>query len=1235
MFSSLKSLVTTPLSWFANATNESFETDDIPGKRKLVHSAANSYDDEGDKQDAPSAYRVKRIRLYSPERVDTLPTAPTSYLDPPTPSLRALAHPRSHAFKPARPYAPSNNTIPIPRPDTSRLSPISFNPPPRAQAVPGARTMSMDPPTARRTSVQEPSYFPPPISRDVSMENSPNPSTQPANPAFRMRSSLTPQPGAPLYGPNPQRRERNPSEPPPLTALIENPIFVKPPSTSQDNRRVNDGPSSLTLGSLVDTQKSQNPSTNRSHSVLVLRPQADGLRATNAAEIALQELERYRTPLVPTRLGLANVDVAIPGLFQARKKARALVLMKRDKRDDKPRLGHASKYINYSKDKDKDTPSKNKNNKPYAGEGGLKKLLARRKQEVIEAESVEDPDAQAMIDDNERELERPKRTSKIAEPVRSPATFARKVSAPPSSFVSMTGRKLAHSRTSRARTVGPTRTRNRFTAAYEDDEPDGADDLTTMPEEPSKEKESVSASLPKFEPPSGFSFAPPPSVTSIPQAPDTSSQDEPPISALPFTFSKTPMPTITIPAPAVVTQPPTIALVPPTPEGPQMDKPVSERTPPDFLSTSQTSVHTGVTPPQSDSNSTSKPEPKPVHQAADEPTAVSKSETGATTSESPASHARITPAQTLEAQGPSLAPFNFGPTPATLPRLTSSTQPTTTTSLPFSLTPSSAEQPSGKKDDAGVAPPKPLFGGATSSFPGFGTPVSASAPSTKPAIQSVEASTAPFSFQKLAKPAAAESVEPLKPGFFLAPSPSLMPVSVSKPAPPTEGPNPPKLSTPFSFDQPAKETTTAAPSTPAKNIFTFGASSTTPSTAEKPAVTSTGFAFGSSTTTPASALTGLSFGSPATQSETKPAASTGGFSFGTPASADATKPAFSFGVTTLVRSSTPPPADDGMRMEESPTRGGGMDVNGGSAKPQSLPQLQMPGSSKPGFSFGTSTGTGFGSPLSSPFGGNSGSGFTIGQQNQPSSQGASGGFTFDTNKKSSGSINGGFSFPATKPAENPTGSFSQPVTDAKPSPSTGFSFGQQGPKTADATSSGFSFKAPEPIQHSTSFTFGQTLPEPTRPSSAGFTFGNAPPQQSAANTSFAFNSPASGGAFGSAPASPAFGTQPLAPASSTPFSFAGPTSAPPQQPAPNPFGFGSGSGQPTSPAVQQGFTFNYGGTPSTPTGQFGASPPQIQTPDSSGSAIFTMGAPSSQAAPLPGQRVVRKLPTRRNANARR
>lgn len=188
--------------------------------------------------------------------------------------------------------------------------------------------------------------------------------------------------------------------------------------------------------------------------------------------------------------------------------------MKRDQRDDKPRLGHASKYINSSKDKDKDTPSKSKNNKPYAGEGGLKKLLARRKQEVMEAKSVEVSDAHIMVDDTEREPEFTKHTSKIAEPIRSPATFARKVSAPPppSSIPSfgLAGRKSAHPRPNRARTVGPTRNRNRFTAAYEDDEADGADDLAAMPEEPPKEKDifSISSNLPKFEPPNGFSFAP-------------------------------------------------------------------------------------------------------------------------------------------------------------------------------------------------------------------------------------------------------------------------------------------------------------------------------------------------------------------------------------------------------------------------------------------------------------------------------------------------------------------------------------------------------------------------------------------------------------------------------------------------------------------------------------------------------------------------------------------------------
>lgn len=1259
MFSSLKSLVTTPFSWFADPTNDSFETEDTPGKRKLVHSPSNPYDSEGDQKDAPSAYRVKRIRLDSPDRVATLPVppAPTPYLDPPSPSLRPSTHTRTHASKPARPYAPSSNTLPIPRPDTSRLSPLSFQQPPRTQAAPVARTMSMDPPTARRTAIQEPSYLPPPISRDVSMELSPNNSAQPTNPPFRMRSALTPQPGAPLYGPNPQRRERNPSEPPPLTALIENPIFVKAPPVTQDQRRIKDG-SNLTLGSLVDTQK---PSlSNRSHSTLVLRHDgADGLQPTNAAELALQQLERYRTPLVPTRLGSGNVDVALPELFQARKKARALVLMKRDQRDDKPRLGHASKYINSSKEKDKDTPSKSKNSKPYAGVGGLKKLLARRKQEVIEAKSVEDPDAEAMADDTEREPEFIKHTSKIAEPVRSPATFARKVSAPPppSSIPSfgLTGRKPAHLGPNRARTVGPTRTRNRFTAAYEDDEPDGADDLAVMPEEPPKGKDSISigSNLPKFEPPNGFSFAPPPSVTSIPRAEDIpSGRDEPPITALPFTFSKPTTPKITIPEAPMITpvpQPPTIAFVPPTPEGPKTDKPASEPIVPNFFSNSQIFALTGVTPPQTISTTPSKPEPEPVSQVANEPVPVSKPEpgeapqpSGTSTAPTPATDA-VAPASvqsaSLETEKPPVpTPFKFDSTPSIQLTSTSTTkQSSSSSSLPFSLTPSAARQLPAN-DNAGVPPPNPLFGGTIASFPGFGTSVSTPESNTKSTTQSAETTTTSFSFPKVATLAPTESVEPLKPGFSLAQSPSLTSTSASGSALPTEPPKPTGSSTPFSFDQSVKQTTTAAPSTPAKSLFDFSASSITPSTAEKP----TGFTFGSSTATPANAPTGLLFGSPASQSETKPAASTRSFPFGTPAptSSDASKPTFSFGTPTPARTITPPPADDGMRMEESPTRGGGIEVNGGSAKPQSLPQLQMPGTSKPGFSFGTNAGSGFGSPSPSPFGGNSGSGFTFGQQNQSSSQGTSGGFTFGTNTKASESSSGGFPLTASKPAENApsTGfTFSQSTTDSKPSLSTGFTFSQPGPKTADATSSGFSFKAPEPIQHSTSFTFGQTPPEPARPSSStGFNFGQTQPQQPATTTPFAFSSPSSGGAFGSAPASPAFGSQQLAPAPSTPFPFAGPTSAPPQQPAPNPFGFGSGAGQPTSPAVQQGFTLSFGGgTPQTPTAPFGASTPQTPATGNSESTMFTMGTTQSPKTVPPGARPVRKLPTRRNANVKR
>jgi nucleoporin NUP1 len=935
--------------------------------------------------------------------------------------------------------------------------------------------------------------------------------------------------------------------------------------------------------------------------------------------------------------------------------------MKRDKRDDKPRLGHASKYISAPKEREKETPSKSKNSKPYAGEGGLKRLLARRKQEELDA-PTEDADAQQMVDDSELEPVPPKRTSKIAEPVRAPATFARKVSAPPTSVPSFGmagGRKPTSLRASRSRTVGPTRNRNRFSAAYEDDEPDDVDDPGAVLEEPPKDKEDISG-FPKFEAPSGFSFAPvrvslqfdsiicnafkqPSSVASIPQASDTSSvHDELPITALPFTFSK--VPSVPSPTPPPVAdaalQPPVIALVPPTPLA---EKPQPEPALPNFFANSQIFARTGVPPPQTEPRPVSEPDAQPANktsQASESVSGTAAPDSQTVPNPSASIFGTVTPSplastSSPESQKPTQPALQartesiFGPPLQAQSMSTSSTQSSNSSSLPFSLTPSSTSQPTEKKD-ASPAPRKPLFGGAMNSFRGFGpSSPAAPVPSPKPETQSAEVTTHAFSFPKATTPApAAEAEQTLKPALPIS-SPALTSASLPATAPMTENSKPPA---PFSFGQSTKESVTTAPappSTPAKSLFSFGAPSATPTApAEKAGAAPNSFTFAS--TTPTSTPSGFLFGSLATQSETKPATGSG-FSFGTPGptSSDTSKPTLSFGTSTPARPLTPPSAEDGMRMEESPTRGGGVDANSGSAKPQSLPQLQMPG--KAGFAFGSNTGTAFGSALPSPFGATPTTGLTFGQQNQATSQGTSGGFAFNANPKSSEGASGGFSFGTTKPAENtaPTGfSFGQPVTESRPSSSSGFAFNQPGPKTADATSSGFSFKAPESIQHSTSFTFGQTAPEPARTtSSSGFAFGQTPAQTPAAASPFAFGSSVNSGAFGSAPASPAFGTQPLAPTSTAPFSFGGPTSAPPQQPAPNPFGFGSGAGQPTSPAVQQGFGFNFGGgTPQTPTGTFGASTPQTPTTGNSGNPVFTMGG-----APPPGNRLVKKLPRRPNA----
>ena len=70
-----------------------------------------------------------------------------------------------------------------------------------------------------------------------------------SRPSFRMRASMTPQPN--LFASSNIRRDA--SEPPPITSLMSNPIFVRGPSQASLHRQ---STPSITLGSFVDSQRS-------------------------------------------------------------------------------------------------------------------------------------------------------------------------------------------------------------------------------------------------------------------------------------------------------------------------------------------------------------------------------------------------------------------------------------------------------------------------------------------------------------------------------------------------------------------------------------------------------------------------------------------------------------------------------------------------------------------------------------------------------------------------------------------------------------------------------------------------------------------------------------------------------------------------------------------------------------------------------------------------------------------
>ena len=1293
LIGALKNIVSAPLAWFTSYDDQ----ENLSGKRSRITNAI--LEDEGTyHEDQPSA---KRKRIDSPELSGPPPQlAPRStqgYLDVPDNLLSKPVGGRNRSSAQPGHGRSSSMVAPLSIPAVQGAHPARRTASPAgilasSQLIAAQRTQSMDPPQYRAIS----------LSRDVSMEDGQfgsatrdvtmSPSRRDPF-QLRARNSLTPQPTGQSFGPNVRHKERDASEPPPLSALMSKPQFVKPPLQTAQGQA---GQDFTTLGSLAEAKGRvvrekhivvglsdrnrfpQSRSPMRQHSGLFLgaRPgtiaERDSSRTSphcrisrlqpltestvayslpiNAAEKALIDLDVYKTPLLPSRLHGAG---ALPDMFKP-KKSHAPVLMHSDSdRAHKPRLGTAEK-------KGKKEKVEEIAPKPYAGRGGMKKMLARRKREEraeLEKEREnaieEDQDEVAQLVTEKGTFEAPKETHKLQSPPPAPVASPRPVGGREQSSL-----RVGRTRTSRNHIARPvSKAKNRFSAAFDEDEGEEANE-ESREEEPKK--------LPTlFESPKGFTFAQDVSIgvpfgvvfnictevemlTIAQKAPvlhDSSNAKEPPISALPFSFGKpsaappagpsglaqplsfaqppkTPPPvpesvqatteTLTVrasePAPAtpakVTPLVPSISLIPPSPAPtkPAADTATAANattsTIPNFFATSSVFTKPGVTiaPPAPSPAllAESKEEAKP---------AAPPSPFGSLPSFAPSSTPKEVPATTVEIPKPVTAlAFSFGAPPASTP----APAPAISTPVSSGFSFASIGQ---AKDTAATRPTSSLFSNPVPvkeatpeekvSAPAS-SPFSFGAPASKAAETSTPPPGLPFSFGgsvatslTTAVPAVAPSPAPFT---FGQPKPEVAKAPEARPLFGASEPvksslfGPPPTSSPSPFGASQSNSVTEAP----KPAFSFGTPSTPTVEAPKPLFPSTstggtgGFTFASTAASvppPATpAKTPFSFGvAPATPPVTTPVDNKPAFSFGTPTTpavsapttlfggpstgsngADVSKP-FMFGSSAPARPVTPPQKEQEMRMEESPTRGGGMDINGDVK-------------SSSGFTFGTSS-----TSTSGPFG----------QPSQPST----GPFAFGNKNE-------------TKPEVKPVSTFGGFGQTTSTSP---FAFGS---KPAESVQSPIS-----PAPFGSSAPFGQaanTPPASTSPFSFGAPSGGA---------TGGFGQPSTG--IGSQPASPSTFGQP----SSSPFAFGvTPTSA--TAPS-NPFAFGSqpaspansNTGLPQPPGSSGGHAFTFGGQSSatqSPSSPFGA-PPSL--PASVGGVGFTIGSAAPQQV-APGARQIRKLPTR-------
>lgn len=236
----IRNIVTAPLSWFS--TTDEFE--DTSGKRRRAPVLQSNVDASDERRP------VKRQKLASP------PSQSQGYLDPPLSMFQLRSKPGGGPQDPTSISFPSASV----NPNTQECQPEKLGRHTLTAKVwsrrDQSREVSMDN-LPSRLITRDATMVPLPVSREASISSVPRDSSVgPVRAPFRMRTTLSPIPIGSDYGPNPKRRERDPSEPPPLTALMSNPIFVKPPPNQHPTHRSQSAqPTTTTLGALAQTSR--------------------------------------------------------------------------------------------------------------------------------------------------------------------------------------------------------------------------------------------------------------------------------------------------------------------------------------------------------------------------------------------------------------------------------------------------------------------------------------------------------------------------------------------------------------------------------------------------------------------------------------------------------------------------------------------------------------------------------------------------------------------------------------------------------------------------------------------------------------------------------------------------------------------------------------------------------------------------------------------------------------------